>query len=94
MISQQIMRKLLAVEEFPTLPEVMDRILGVTEDEDSSAEQLTDVIERDHVIAVRVLRVANSAFYGHRHPIDSFRSAVVVLGFKSVRLLALGDVCF
>jgi len=88
------MRKLLLVEDFPTLPEVMNQILSTVESEDSSAEELTAVIEQDHAISVRVLRMANSAFYGLRNPVATLRLAVVVLGFNQVRLLALATTVF
>lgn len=94
MINQRIMRKLLLVEDFPTLPEVMNQILNTIESEDSSAEELTAVIEQDHAISVRVLRMANSAFYGLRNPVATLRLAVVVLGFNQVRLLALATTVF
>ncbi|MBI5092999.1 MAG: HDOD domain-containing protein [Candidatus Hydrogenedentes bacterium] len=94
MINRDIVRKLLSVENFPTLPEVMSEILRVSESEDASASELTALIEQDHAISLRVLRMANSAFYGLRSPVHSIRNAVVVLGFSAVRLLALTSSVF
>jgi HD-like signal output (HDOD) protein len=67
----------------------MAEILRVSDDEDSSAGDLTSIVEQDHAMSIRILRLANSAFYGFRVPVHSIKEAVVALGFKTVRSLAL-----
>jgi HD-like signal output (HDOD) protein len=94
MIDREVMRKLLQVRDLPTLPEVMGEILDTVGDENSTAADLTAILERDHAISARVLRMANSAFYGLRHKVDSIRHAVIVIGFDAVRLLALATSVF
>lgn len=89
MIDQEILRKLLSVDELPTLPEVMHKILETVGDPSTSATDLTRLLERDHAISARVLRLANSAYYGLRLGVNTIQSAVVVLGFDSIRQLAL-----
>lgn len=89
MLDREMRQKLLEVTELPTLPTVMVRILEVVEDDNSSASDLTAIFEMDHAISARVLRLANSAFYGLRHRVDNIRQAVVVIGFDAVKLLAL-----
>lgn len=94
MLERDIARKLLAVEDMPTLPAVMSQLLGVVEDENSSAQDLTAILEQDLAISTRILRLANSAFYGLRYKVDSLRRAVVVIGFDAVRMLALATSVF
>lgn len=94
MLEKDFVRRLLKVEDLPTLPTVMTRILEVLEDEGSSAQDLTEILETDHAISARVLRLANSALYGLRHRADSIRRAVVVIGFDAVRMLALATSVF
>ena len=89
MIDREVVRRLLRVQDLPTLPEVMGEILDAVGDDESTAMDLTAILERDHAISARVLRMANSAFYGLRHEVNSIRHAVIVLGFDAVRLLAL-----
>ncbi|HIJ73413.1 MAG TPA: HDOD domain-containing protein [Candidatus Hydrogenedentes bacterium] len=93
-LERRISKKLLGIKDLPTLPEVMTKILETIEDDRSSAEDLTDLLECDHAISARALRLANSAFYGIRHPVDSIRQAVVVIGFDAVRHLALATSVF
>jgi HD-like signal output (HDOD) protein len=82
-------RQIVSLHEVPTLPEVMTRVLQTLEDQASSAEDVTEIMAADPVITARVLRLANSAFFGSRFEIDSIHRAVVTVGFEAVKQLAL-----
>lgn len=82
------------VDDLPTLPEVVAKILHTVEDEQSSAQDLSEILEMDAAISARVLKMANSAFYGFRGKVGSIRRALVVIGFEAVRLLALSTSVF
>lgn len=86
-----ILLKLVKVEEIPTLPQVIGRILDLSENEYAGAQDLTALLEMDHAISARLLRLANSAFFGFGQRIDSIRRAVVAMGFDTVRQLALAS---
>jgi HD-like signal output (HDOD) protein len=70
------------------LPESAVRILELTGDPRTSVEQLTDVI--DPTVASKLLRLANSGYYGQRGEVATVRDAVVLLGFEAVRVAAVG----
>lgn len=91
---QQVLSGLLKVRDLPTLPQVVMRILEAAEDENSCAADLTALLEQDHAISARALRLANSAFYGLRNQVDTIQRAVVVLGFDAVSQLALATSVF
>lgn len=93
-MDRDIARKLLSVEDLPTLPVVMTQLLEAVDDVRSSAQDLTSILEQDLAISARILRLANSAFYGLRYKVDSLRRAVVVIGFDAVRMLALATSVF
>jgi len=78
------------ISELPTLPVVVARVLKVVEDVGSSANDLVDIIQNDQAIASKVVRVANSAYYGLAQQVKSISHAVVLLGFDTVRNLCLG----
>ncbi len=88
-IDREVARKLMEIESLPTLPAVMHQLLECVQDEDTSAEDVTALVERDVAMSARILRLANSAFFGLRHKVDTVRRAVVVVGFDTVRMLAL-----
>ena len=73
----------------PTLSPVALRLVEVASDESGSAEDLAALIEIDPSLAVRVLKVANSAFFRTAQPTSSLKQAVVKLGFQRLRIMAL-----
>ena len=54
-----------------------------------SANELAEIVSRDMSVSAKVLNLANSAFYGFARRITTIPQAVVVLGFDTVRSLAL-----
>ena len=57
-------------------------------------EDMAREIHRDPSLAERVLKVANSPFYGMTRQVDSLRLALVILGLIEVRNIALGVMIF
>jgi HD-like signal output (HDOD) protein len=89
MVNKEISRLLDNVAELSTLPEVTQRILSVTEDPDSSARDLNEILKHDLALSAKLLRVVNSAFYGLPGRIADLDRAIVLLGFQAVRNLAV-----
>lgn len=85
----EIRRLVQRVVDLPTLPVVVPQILRLVEDRRSSAGDLARVISSDQALASRILRLANSAFYGFRREIVSINHAVVLLGFDTVKSIVL-----
>lgn len=77
------------VEELPTLPSVMFEVLSIAEDEKSTAGDLEEVIMRDQALSAKILKVANSAYYGIPRSVETVSRATVLLGFQTVVGLAL-----
>jgi putative nucleotidyltransferase with HDIG domain len=77
------------IKNLPTLPVIVGRILEVADDSGSSANELAELVARDMSVSAKVLNLANSAFYGFSRRITTIPQAVVVLGFDTVRSLAL-----
>lgn len=71
----------------PTLPDVALKVREVVEDPDASAIQLADIIVTDAALSANLLKVANSALYRGRVPVESVQSAVSRLGLGMVRNL-------
>ncbi|OGG55902.1 MAG: hypothetical protein A3F84_23615 [Candidatus Handelsmanbacteria bacterium RIFCSPLOWO2_12_FULL_64_10] len=78
------------IKNLPTLPAIVSRILEVADEAGSSARELADIISHDQSVSAKVLNLANSAFYGFSRRIATIPQAVVVLGFETVKSLALG----
>jgi putative nucleotidyltransferase with HDIG domain len=73
---------------------VLNRIIDVVNDPQSSAFDLKDAIETDPPLAARVLKRANSAFYGIARRgagVQDIQTAVVCIGFEAIKELALSQ---
>lgn len=82
------------IQNLPTLPTVVVRIMEVAQDRGSNAKQLAEIVSNDQSVFARVLKLANSAFYGFSRQITNITQAVVVLGFDTVKSLALSITTF
>jgi putative nucleotidyltransferase with HDIG domain len=77
------------LQDLPSLPAVVMQVYQLTADPTVSAQQLALVIGKDQGFTTRLLRLANSAYYGMMRRIGTIEEAVVVLGINTVRNLAL-----
>ncbi|MHB8763623.1 MAG: HDOD domain-containing protein [Deferrisomatales bacterium] len=79
------------IRELPSLPQVLVAVSRVAADPSSSAPDLAEVILKDQALTLKVLRIANSAQYAlTAQRVATVSRAVVLLGFESVRAIALG----
>ncbi|MBS1188991.1 MAG: hypothetical protein H6R10_783 [Rhodocyclaceae bacterium] len=77
------------LKQLPSLPSAVSEVLASFANEDIEVETLAQQIARDQGLAARVLRVANSSFYGLQNKVGTIHEAVVVLGFRAVRSMVL-----
>lgn len=80
------------IRSLPPMPAVALELLHTLTETDASSADLAELARRiaqDQAITARVLRVANSPFYGLQSRVASINDAIVVLGFSAVRSLVL-----
>lgn len=73
----------------PSLPAAIADLLASFADEDVDVGSIAHQIAHDQGLTARVLRVANSSFYGLQNKVGTINEAVVVLGFRAVRSMVL-----
>lgn len=79
---------LSSLDDLPTIPSVMQQIEKVLNDEGSTAEMIAHIISEDPPLTMKILKVANSAFYAMRGArISSVKLAVSRLGLAEVSRL-------
>jgi c-di-GMP-related signal transduction protein len=77
------------IEELPTLPAMIPKLLQLNESTKSSVSDLTALIARDPALSSKILKVANSGYYGFSQKISELERAIALLGFNMVKSLAL-----
>ena len=76
--------------QLPTLPVVAQKILELAQDEDTSARDLEIFIAKDQAIANKVLKLANSSYYGMGRSVDTIDRAIMLIGFDEIVSLTIG----
>lgn len=72
------------IGELPVLPLALMVAVQALSTDDLPASACVDAVERDQSLATRLLRLANSAFYGSRGEVASVEDAVSMLGLRTV----------
>lgn len=75
--------------ELAALPQIVMRVIDMTADPKATPADLERVIGMDQALAAKLLTLANSSYYGLPRRISSLREAVVFLGFKTLRNMAM-----
>ncbi|MCX6623261.1 MAG: HDOD domain-containing protein, partial [Acidobacteria bacterium] len=74
----------------PPFSPMLSKLVAAMAQENISFSELAGMIERDTVIAAHVLRVVNSAAYGHTRTIGSIRHALTLMGLTKLHNTVLG----
>ena len=77
------------LEDLPTLPAVAVRVLELTANEKSSANDIVSLISSDPSLTTRILQLVHRAETGVKGEVNSVERAVVLLGFEAVRSAVL-----
>ncbi len=75
---------LRSVSDLPPMPQTVFKVREIIADPGSSFKQLAEILETDQAMATRVLKIANSAYYGLSGKVSSIQHASVVLGHKTL----------
>ncbi len=77
------------IEKIPPLPDTVVKIEQICNDESSSISDLVKVVELDPILTARILKVANSPYYGFTSKISTVSRAIALLGMKTILTFAM-----
>ncbi len=78
-------------KDMPSPPSILAKVIRMANDPQVSMEQLASVVASDAAFAAELIRMANSPFYGSQTAVKTTARAMVMLGGRTVRCLAI---CF
>lgn len=78
-----------AAEHLGMFPEVARRIQQLTFKKTASIADLEAIVSRDVALTARILRLANSPFYGTRRTVTALRHALVAIGYVDATQVSL-----
>jgi HD-like signal output (HDOD) protein len=78
-------------QKLPNVPKVVQELIESFGDENINNEQIAKKVGSDQALTAKVLRAANSAYYGGNRKVSSVNDAVFMLGFNAVRTMVLAS---
>lgn len=77
------------IDKLPTLPLIVTKLSELIKNPNTSANDIQNIIAKDQALTARILKLVNSAFYGFSERISSMSHAIVILGFNTIKNVAL-----
>jgi putative nucleotidyltransferase with HDIG domain len=87
--AQRIKKVTESIISLPTLPTVVSKMIDLVDNPKTSAASLARLISTDQALTAKILKLANSAYYGFPREISTVNMAIVVLGFNTVKDMGL-----
>ncbi|MGE3165344.1 MAG: HDOD domain-containing protein [Planctomycetota bacterium] len=89
-VAQERLKRVVSrIYDLPSFPAVIAKLTEVAENPDSSCKDIAKVLSSDQGLSAKILKLVNSAFYSFSTPVSSLQHAITLLGFNTVRSLAL-----
>lgn len=88
-MKQDTQKLILGVRDLPSIPSVIADTVRVLDDVSASSMEIEWVVARDQTLTARVLRVVNSAAYAFSRKIESTHDAVIMLGTRKLKHMAI-----
>jgi HD-like signal output (HDOD) protein len=77
------------VGDLPAMPHIAAQIMQKLASSDSTPQEIHELITNDQSLAARVLKIANSPYYGASRSISSIKEAIIFMGFDSISSLIM-----
>ncbi len=75
--------------DLPPMPHIAAEVISKLAEPDSTARDIHNLMQKDQALAARVLKVANSPYYGASRSISTLRDALMFMGFDAIRSLIM-----
>jgi HD-like signal output (HDOD) protein len=83
----QLEELIAQAKALPSIPKVVSDVLSELDKDEPDARRISELVATDPGLTARMLKLANSAFFGLTREIGSVQEAVSILGFNHVRTL-------
>ncbi len=79
------------INQLPMLPKVVQEVETQLKQDDIDLHVLAETINHDQVLAARVLRMSNSAYFGCSRTVKTVEDAVALIGLENVETLVVAS---
>lgn len=88
---REILYQVSKISELPPLPQSIQRLIEIVQDEVNGPDELESIIGYDQAIAAKVLKIANSSIYGFRKSVRDISRALLIIGFEQAKSICLSS---
>jgi putative nucleotidyltransferase with HDIG domain len=84
-----IKEKVQTIIQLPALPTIAMEVVEMVDNPKTSASKLGKLISTDQALTAKVLKIANSPFYGFPRKISTIDFAIIVLGYDALKEIVI-----
>ncbi len=84
-----IKEKVQTIIQLPALPTIAMEVVEMVDNPKTSASKLGRLISTDQALTAKVLKIANSPFYGFPRKISTIDFAIIVLGYDALKEIVI-----
>ena len=88
-MAMNLKKTIQQIESLPSPDFILQKIVETASSPSASAKELNQIASKDQSFVAKILKLANSAFYGLPKNVTKLTDAIMILGFKTVRNLAM-----
>ncbi|MEM7234539.1 MAG: HDOD domain-containing protein [Planctomycetota bacterium] len=85
---EQVEKIFKGLASLPSLPKAVERLMELSA-ADATPREFAELIQADHGLTAKVLKLVNSAFFGLPEPISALHHAAALLGTKTLKSLVM-----
>ena len=89
MSPEYIKEKVQSIIQLPALPTIAVEVVDMVDNPKTSASMLGKLISADQALTAKVLKIANSPFYGFPKRISTIDFAIIVLGYDALKEIVI-----
>jgi len=86
---KEIRYQVSQIKELPSLPQSLKRLIEIIHSEIDTPGELESIISYDPSLAVKVITIANSTYYGYRKKVKTLKKAITVIGADQVKSICI-----
>lgn len=88
-VQDRVKRNLNRIQGLPAVSDVVAKIISLADNPTVSGQQVAEIVGRDQSMVTSILKIVNSPFYGLNRRVSSINHAIVLLGYRTIRNIAL-----
>lgn len=88
-VEDRVRRNVSRLQSLPALSSVVTKVIALADSPTVSGQQVAEVVGKDQSMVTAILKIVNSPFYGLNRRVSSINHAVILLGYRTVRNIAL-----